>query len=325
MVVRLLNTFLAVLLSLASKAQFAPAAGLPGSDALSANDIRFVQWATNCVIKRGYQDISNPLLGVAQVGNELAATGEPGQNGIVSLGDRGEATLTFSAPIYNGPGADFAVFENGFPTGPAGYAFLEFAFVEVSSNGIDFVRFPSVCNLQDTVQLAMEGVDCSLVHNLAGKYVAGWGTPFDLEELKDSAQLDINHVTHVRLIDVVGSLDDAYVSYDSRGNKINDPFPTPFPSAGFDLDAIGVIHAKALSIPDNQVTGSGFLYPNPVLTNQNVQLTTGHMDAIEVYDIHGRLLHKEENASVFRLSQAGSYIVYIQQAGQSIIQKLLVQ
>jgi hypothetical protein len=33
-------------------------------------------------------------------------------------------------------------------------------------------------------------------------------------------------------------------SMDCLGNKINDPWPTPFDTGGFDLDAVGVIHQK---------------------------------------------------------------------------------
>jgi len=51
---------------------------------------------------------------------------------IVSLGDSGVADVTFAGAIYNGPGADFAVFENGFLNATNdSLAFLELAFVEV--------------------------------------------------------------------------------------------------------------------------------------------------------------------------------------------------
>ena len=55
--------------------------------------------------------------------------------------------------------------------------------------------------------------------------------------------LDINNITHVKIIDVIGSINQSYASYDSQGNIINDPFPTPYETGGFDLDAIGVIHS----------------------------------------------------------------------------------
>jgi hypothetical protein len=80
---------------------------------------------------------------------------------------------------------------------------------------------------------------------LAGKYRQGYGTPFDLEELAGTPGLNVNDVKYVRIIDVVGSIDDNYATYDSFGNKINDPWPTPFDSSGFDLEAVGVIHSLA--------------------------------------------------------------------------------
>ena len=63
-----------------------------------------------------------------------------------------------------------------------------------------------------------------------------------MDELKDSQALDLNWIPFVRLIDVVGSIDSVWGSRDSKGRLINDPWPSPFPSSGFDLDAVGVIH-----------------------------------------------------------------------------------
>ena len=54
--------------------------------------------------------------------------------------------------------------------------------------------------------------------------------------------LDKDHITHVRIIDVIGNIDPEYATYDCQGNPINDPWPTPFASCGMDLDAVGVIH-----------------------------------------------------------------------------------
>jgi hypothetical protein len=81
-------------------------------------------------------DIANPGLGYASLGDSSLAIG-PANLDIVSLGDSGVATLTFSSPIANGLGPDFVVFENGF-LDPANdsFAFLELAFVEVSSDGV---------------------------------------------------------------------------------------------------------------------------------------------------------------------------------------------
>ena len=76
-----------------------------------------------------------------------------------------------------------------------------------------------------------------MIHNLAGKYQGGYGTPFDLDDLKDQEGLDVNRITHVKIIDIVGN----GTALDSLGNIIYEPYPT-VQSAGFDLDAIGVIH-----------------------------------------------------------------------------------
>ncbi len=57
------------------------------------------------------------------------------------------------------------------------------------------------------------------------------------------------------MTDVVGSISSTYGTLDDQNNAIfngaygttnqliNDPFPTPFSSSGFDLDAIGVLNA----------------------------------------------------------------------------------
>jgi hypothetical protein len=80
------------------------------------------------------------------------------------------------------------------------------------------------------------------LHNLAGKYRGEQGTPFDLGELPRDPKLDLGRITHVRIVDVVGSINPAWGSYDSEGRIIKDPFPTRFESGGFDLDAVGVMN-----------------------------------------------------------------------------------
>ncbi len=274
-----------------ANAQFAPAADMPGTTAISKDSAVFVEWANGCVIQRGYVDIAKPDSGYTSVGDVNSAIGMAGQNGAVSLGDGGTATLTFPNPVYNGPGFDFAVFENGFYTGSP-LAFLEFAFVEVSSDGNNFVRFPATSNIQDTTQIPMTGVDCSLVNNLAGKYVFGYGTPFDLEELKNEIGLDVNHITHIRLIDVVGSINNQFASHDQFGKKINDPYPTPFPSSGFDLDAVGVINqVGTTSIEEATVDGYLFtIYPNPATHGYvNLKVSDAFVGSkLKVFDVTGR-------------------------------------
>ena len=237
-----------------ARADFDPQVGQPGSLAIPNTSPLFQEWASSVVsIARGPQDITNPNSPLASAGTPSNALGKAdGSAGhVVSLGDGGSITLGFATPIANGPGADFAVFENGFLSGTAGLAFLELGFVDVSSDGVNFFRFPSVSLTQTTTQVGGFGLlDASKLHDLAGKYIAGFGTGFDLSELAGvSPLLDINHITEVRITDVVGSIDPRFGTRDSLGNLINDPFTTPFASGGFDLNGVGVIHMDA-AVPE---------------------------------------------------------------------------
>ena len=264
--------------------QFAPPAGQPGSTAIYKDSSCFVAWATSCKIIRGYQNIADTALGFASTGDSSMALGPAGQNGIVSLGDGGSAVISFERPLYNGPGWDFAVFENSF----ADY-FLELAFVDVSSDGVHYIRFPSVSLTDTTIQLGnFDSSDARNLNNLAGKYRVFYGTPFDLEELKNEAGLDVSHITHIKITDVTGSLDNRYASRDSYGNKINDPWPTPFASSGFDVDAVGAIHQIPAGI--NELPGDSFLhiYPNPVYDILHLQF-----EAVPGPGIHCQLFSTE--------------------------------
>jgi hypothetical protein len=221
---------------------YAPAAGQPGSTAIANTSPSIVDWASTVQsITRGPQNITDPTGPLATFGSPAEALGPAEGNSfnVVSLGDGGQITLAFPRAIRNGPGADFAVFENSFSDN-----FLELAFVDVSSDGTHFFRFPSVSLTQTATQVASFGsLDPTDLNNLAGKYRQGFGTPFDLEELKNvSPFLDVNNVQSVRVTDVIGTIDPLYGSRDSLGNLINDPYPTVFASGGFDLDGVGVIN-----------------------------------------------------------------------------------
>ena len=223
-------------------AQFAPEAGVAGTTAMHADSSAFVAWATGCVIERGPIQIG-VTDSLVSYGVDDDALGKA-DNMVVSLGDGGTAVLTFASPICNQQGPDFAVFENPFHNAP--HCFLELAFVEVSSDGENYFRFPAITNVPFDEQMGSFGVmDATLIHNFAGKYEVMYGTPFDLDEVEDDGRLDKSHVTHIRLIDVVGTINPEYATYDSEGHIVNDPFPTPFYSSGFDLDAVGVIHDVA--------------------------------------------------------------------------------
>ncbi len=304
-------------------AQYAPPAGQPGTTAIHADSNVFIGWASDCVIERGPVDISNPQLGDASYGSVENATGKA-DNGVISLGDGGIATLTFETPLANGDGWDFAVFENSFSD-----SFLELAFVEVSSNGTDFFRFESVSLTDETLQVGtFDTTDARNIYNLAGKYRAFYGTPFDLSQLEGSTGLDINNIVSIRIIDVVGSIDADFATYDSEGRIINDPWPTPFESSGFDLDAIGVIYNRDnTNITEIVKNQRGMIYPNPASgffrLNANMDV-----EKVTLSTLNGTLV-KEYNYSstdVFDLNsiKKGFYIVMVQTKDKVITDILIV-
>lgn len=222
---------------------YAPPAGQAGSTAIGNTSPLFVAWASGFQdLIRGPLDISNPGGGLASFGAGAEALGPTDGNSlhVVSLGDGGQITLSFADAITDGPGFDFAVFENGFAD-----TFLELAFVEVSSNGIDFVRFPTVSLTDTATQIGSFGaLDATNLDNLAGKYRGGFGTPFDLGQVAGLVpSVEVSAISFVRLVDVVGSINPALGTLDSWGHLVNDPYPTAFSSGGFDLDGVGIIHA----------------------------------------------------------------------------------
>ncbi len=240
--------------TLASAGIYAPAAGEPGSTAIAMDDARFIAWATAVgSLERGPADISTPDSPLVTFGNEEAVLGAPnailpGQtdptvspDAILSLGDGGSITLLFDQPIANGPSWDFAVFENAFND-----SFLELAFVEVSSDGATFFRFPSHSLTSTSAQITQSGannaIDPTNIDGFAGKYRAGFGTPFDLSVLSGTVGLNLNSIVAVRIVDVVGSINPSFATRDSDLHIVNDPWPTPFSTGGFDLDAVGVFH-----------------------------------------------------------------------------------
>jgi len=136
-----------------------------------------------------------------------AALGPPGA-GFVSLGDLpefmdtgnvdpsaspGSITLGFDGGrIFNGPGWDLAVFENATTFGgliPDPFSFAELAYLEVSSDGIHFVRFPSISlnvepgegtpgdtEIDVSFGRAFATINTTNADNLAGIHETGTGT-----------------------------------------------------------------------------------------------------------------------------------------------------
>jgi hypothetical protein len=220
-----------------------------------------IDWAAEVEeFDRGPMNIANPGLGDASHGQPEAALGPaPGNDvlNVVSLGDGGSLTLFFPNGISDGAGDDFAVFENAF-FAPDGL-FAELAYVEVSSNGSDFARFDAD-SLTAAPVLAFGSIDPTNIRNLAGKQPIDQGTGFDLAELADhplvtGAQLDLQDVAYVRIVDSVGDGS----RLDADGDPIYDPWATPFPQSGFDVQAVGVIHVPEPGALAQLVAGASTL------------------------------------------------------------------
>lgn len=304
---------------------FHSAPGTPGTNAIKKDSACFVAWANNIEIKRGFLTIADTLFTInnsnkVDFGTPNLATGPAEGDGasVVSLGDGGTATLTFPLLITDQTGSDFAVFENSFSDN-----YMELAHVEVSSDGIHFFRFPSVSEQPTNNQLTnFTYSDCRMVNNLAGKYRAGYGTPFDLADLSDNPLLNKQAITHVKLIDAVGSIDSLYGTTDANGTLINDAFPTPFASGGFDLDAVGIIHGT-LGFSEDQIDLEFF--PNPVL--DNMHLILDGTASIEIKDVHNKTIatFNHLNSTIINCSewQSGCYQLTITKDSQLISRKIV--
>ncbi len=213
---------------------YASAADTSGSTAISMTDSRIVAWAT------GFKDYQpGTHLDVTWQTPEKALGQAAGDSfDIVALGRGGRITLTFDTIVSNGPGYDFAVFENSFSD-----TYIELAYVEVSSDGVNYFRFPNDSQTVNPVG-GYGSIDPTNVDGFAGKYRQGFGTPFDLSTLVGvSPLLDIGAVAFVRIVDVVGDGSET----DSQGDVVYDPYPTTG-SAGFDLDAVGLLHLPCVNV-----------------------------------------------------------------------------
>lgn len=306
---------------------FHSAPGTPGTNAIKKDSACFVAWANNIELKRGFLSIADTLFTInnsnkVDFGLPQMALGPAEGDGssVVSLGDSGIAILTFPFLITDQTGADFAVFENSFSDN-----YMELAHVEVSSDGVHFFRFPSISVQPTNNQLTnFSYSDCRMVNNLAGKYRAGYGTPFDLADLTDHPFLNKQAITHVKLIDAVGSINSLYGTTDANGTLINDAFPTPFSSGGFDLDAVGVINGT-LGIENMEFSFS--VFPNPA--NDFLTITGIEHAFITFYDLTGKLITEFQHENTTTINPTnwhkGLYTIKIQYNQRVFFKKLMIE
>jgi hypothetical protein len=321
---------IALLFGKFSYAQFDPQVGFGSTKAIYRDSSIIKGWATICNVSRGWQNYLDTTLGKATVGSEFYGTLKA-DGSVISLGDSGIAILQFDNPISNKEGPDFCVFENGFTLGNAqSGSHMELAFVEVSSDGIHYVRFPATSFIDTTIQIGNFDVsNTTLVDGLAGKYISGYGTPFDLNVFAALSAININKITHVKLIDVVGNKDAQNPSRDKNGRKIIDPWPTPFAASGFDLDAVGVMNQLyETAILEKEELAFSF-YPNPVKIGEsmvlnnlknNAQISLVNKLGIPVFYAIADIKTVVETSSF----EAGIYILTITQNNQTFYQKIII-
>jgi len=298
-------------ISMHSWAQFDPAGGEAGSKSIHNDASSIIAWANAAQIRKGFVQINDTSLGKPTVGDSSSAIG-PADGLVVSLGDGGEAILEFTDPILNKEGYDFAVFENGFKVGLSYY--LELAHVEVSKDGIFYKRFPSETVTDTSYQIDDFGyLRPEEIYNLAGKHQSPYGTLFDLEEI------GLDSVRFIKLIDVVGATDN-WGSRDSKGKIINDPFPSPFESGGFDLDAVAVVNGQLLQVEEVAKNNACLLY-SKIAANEEVRLTESA--DVEVFDALGKTIFSGR-VNTFSVAQSGIYNVKISRNAVTSIEKLCV-
>ena len=196
----------------------------------------------------------------------------------------------------------------------------------MSTDGQRFVRFPATCLTQNTTQLGNAGqTDPTNLNNLAGKYRIGFGTPFDLEELRDSTGINIDSIVYVRIVDVVGCIDPQYATRDQYGNIINDPWPTPFESSGYDLTGVGVIHELTPGVGiDEAVAVVDNIYPNP--TTGSITVGTRRAAEAALYDLSGRqvavyALAEGKNSLDLTTFQNGVYMLRVEGSVSKVVKR----
>lgn len=173
---------------------------------------------------------------------------------VLTLGSGGDVTLGFDRVITNGPGADFVVFENTFEW--MSNTFPEVAMVEVSTNGVDFARFPMrydgpFAMFQGSFEMTPWGTYSGLtghvppIANVDTNTISpfnpmeGGGEGFDLADLANhalvqSGLVDLNTINYVRLVDLVA------------GAEVDSRLVTIWDSGGVDgnadIDSVAIVH-----------------------------------------------------------------------------------
>lgn len=251
--------------------------GIDGDGVVSTNNpvnAAFAGWAVEVVeyapaspgdIAVDWTNAMKSLGPVTADNFDVVSLGELDTQQVANSVSPGSITLRLDPPAMDRPGPDIAVFENALAPS-ATEIFGELAFVEVSSDGTNFVRFPSMV-LHTNAVGPYETLMATDIYNLAGKHINGsggsWATPFDLSDFACSTAvsngtLDLNHVPYVRIVDIPGTGD--FFDSSTPPRPIYDPHET-FGSGGFDLEAVGVLNGVGYDHIETDVTGPGLILP----------------------------------------------------------------
>ena len=91
---------------------------------------------------------------------------------------------------------------------------------------------------------------------------------------------------------MIGILDDSIGSKDASGDLVNDPFPTPFESCGFDLDGVGVLHQVPLADKAFKTETSLRIYPVPCISGLYVEDPDERFQNWVLLDLNGRTIQQ---------------------------------
>ncbi|MBN2041940.1 MAG: Ig-like domain-containing protein [Spirochaetes bacterium] len=210
-------------------------------EGIHSDDAGFVETASVCYTEYG------------------SGIGDNWKNTTFVMGNGGIFVYTFDNPITDGTGPDFAIGENTFRRNTDGLIFAELFYVEVSSDGVNYIRFDNVSlTITTGPYLCFDPGD---VYGLGSCQLCYYGydflQPYDLSWLHNKKEVlngtvDLSRITHVKYIDIPGTdevdtvdfdedgdgtVDGTYTifpCYDSFGNTINDAYLT-WDSGGADV------------------------------------------------------------------------------------------
>ncbi len=94
---------------------------------------------------------------------------------------------------------------------------------------------------------------------------------------------------------MVGSVDILYATRDSEGNIINDPWPTPFATGGFDLDAVAIL-GNGTPVINMDYTDLK-LWPNPASDYICLEGLVTNVSYVDFVSLAGQTFRKHLNKS----------------------------